>query len=178
MAEHLELKETRPCRFANRTTSLVGVEETMLVTPAVNGWGLAFGEWPRLADEVRLRVELASLEFGEAQAFASDDASGRRAWLRAVDGEWVRALVFDGEGDPPRDEDVHQMARAWSIDPRAVDFLEPGILGKRDITIRLPKEEDESGADFFGRTVEVRPHARGRELGSVYYGLRLRAPAP
>ncbi len=169
VVEHLELKETRPCSFAEHTTSLVGVEETMFVTPSTGGWVLAFGEWP--ARDVELRVELASLTFGEAQAFASDDASGRRAWLRARDGKWLRAMVFDGEGYPltrgrrakdepqfpqllatPGDDDVRRMARAWSIDPRAAKFRARGVLGKRDVTIRIDKNEDESGRSYGVRT--------------------------
>jgi hypothetical protein len=123
------------------------------------------------AGRVQVWVEIASVAFGEAQAFASDDVSDRRAWLRARKGDLVRGLVFDRGSYPlsagkltpkeprfprpgatPGDDDVRKMARAWSVDPRDIDFRKPGILGTRDTTIRLPKKEGESGKEFFGRT--------------------------
>jgi hypothetical protein len=200
VVEHLELKQTRPCRFAERVTSLVGPEETMFVTPAVKGWVLAFGEWPSsatamAAGRVQVWVEIASVAFGDAQAFASDDRRDRRAWLRARKGDLTRGLVFDRGSYPlalgkltpkeprfprpgatPSDDDVRKMARAWSVDPRDIEFRKPGILGTRDTTFRLPKKEGESDKEFFGRTGYV--YLQHRWDDDAYDGPSMRMELP
>jgi hypothetical protein len=168
VVKHLELKDTRTCSFSDgvRAVTATATEETMFVTRAHDGWVLAFGVWPEDVLVLELRLNLASIDLGEAQAFVSDEK--RRAWLRAKDGELGRCMVFDGEGYPftrgtrsdgeplfpqllatPSDADVQKMARAWSLDPRQLDG--DGIVGKRDLAIELPAEEGEDADAFITR---------------------------
>lgn len=146
----------RPGTERRRTSWSNAVERTRaraitFVAAPIRGWtivlgdGLSNGAMPHL--ETRLRW--LSRMFGEAQAFAADPPAGRYRWLRAVDGEVVRAFATErdqiirdlgapGEdgpatppppvdgprflgAPPPRPDggDVSRVAATWSVEPAA-----------------------------------------------------------
>ncbi len=124
-------------------------DDCLVATPPVHGWLLVVGRW-LLMHESDVDLETLSTRLAtEVQYFASYRVTELHRWARAVDGKLVRSFrylgregeVTDWRGDlddaeraiglPARlegdtdilvgEQDVIRVARAWSVDPMALD---------------------------------------------------------
>ncbi|WP_187434484.1 hypothetical protein [Paenibacillus methanolicus] len=158
------------CRAANWASGLDGAYGGYyFVSPPVAGWTLVVNAFmPDFAEAgdrhpVQMTREL-SARFGEACYFGTHRVVEYHAWVKAVNGQVVRAYGYVGEqgetiadiGEPtseerelglaftsldeedahwPSEDDVLEMAAAWTIDPQMGDQsdLGPGvgIIGDR-----------------------------------------------
>lgn len=125
----------------------------VFVTPPLNGWVLAASiSLLDIADKTRPDkplplIELLATRFPDVQYFGTHRIVEYHAWLRAIDGKIVRSFAYLGERSEvlcdegectaeekalgliyddsrsPDEEDVMQLAGAWSINPQTLGDL-------------------------------------------------------
>jgi hypothetical protein len=137
-------------------------DDRVAVTPPLPGargtsWVLAVGRYLMRPDTVIDVTELSARLHTEVQFFATHRVTELHRWLRAVDGDLVRAFGYvgqtgdvtswHGEPDPAEraaglpatfddeettvlvsEQDVLRVADGWSIDPARLDGKAPGPL--------------------------------------------------
>lgn len=102
----MQLKECRPISWAEGIAAVYDSKQPSitLVTPVINGWVLAFGQWALGEGETgesvgplqNLTVRLSD-QFGEVQAFASHRVIEYHHWMLARSGKLVRSYAYIGE---------------------------------------------------------------------------------
>lgn len=107
----------------------------MYVTPALNGWTLAFGDPPEqghgdspeeMTKGMHALVTRLSARFGEVHCYGASCGDGWTAWCIARDGEIVRYVdVFEPDDDlgeplPGEGEHATEVAAALSVDPESL----------------------------------------------------------
>ncbi len=149
--EALGLQNVRESGWQKGVAAAYGGE--VFVTPPLNGWVLAASiSLPEITDKTRpdqLSPLVKSLgkRFPDVQYFGTHRVVEYHGWLRATDGEIVRRYAYLGEcGETlsdegqqtdeetklgliyndskfPDEQDVIQLAGAWSIDPTTLDDI-------------------------------------------------------
>ncbi len=134
-------------------------KSSVFVTPPVGQWTLAvstdLNAFEQTAAAVRPLLERLSRRFRDAQYFCTNQDIGTHVWARARRGEFVRGFGWNGQafwneggltpeerdlgfefgdGQPPTEDSVMQLASVWSIDPTSLNeqYKEPvmGLLGE------------------------------------------------
>lgn len=154
VVKEIGLKSPQRCNWKSGIAA--AYEESVFVTPSVNGWTLVVGRGlPTIEDDERkketetLLVKL-SRHFGEVQHFGTHRVVGFNAWARAMNGEIVREFAYFGErgeklyelGKPtaeelavgfrsdaefwPAESHVMQVAGKWSLDPTKLSSATDG----------------------------------------------------
>jgi hypothetical protein len=144
--------------------------ERVFISPPLDGWVLCVGTALHVfSDSHPLRFgglvrQLATTLDTEVQYFSTHRVSEVHAWARATPAGLARAFSYaDGEtvtevglrteaeaevGEFPSEDDVMRVARAWSIDPSALESrfpdAPPGMLGRLIIPLPTPSDSDES----------------------------------
>jgi hypothetical protein len=152
-------------------------------TPELGGWILVFGRWV-VSRADQLDVAALSAALGrEVQLFVSHRVVDLHRWERAVDGRLIRSFEYFGEqgrvlrshGTPDeversvgvsptagledevivREDDVMQVASAWSVDPTSLEGQRargPLVLGRFPPDLRAPRPRPSTEPQFFSIT--------------------------
>lgn len=160
VAKALRLKRVKLATWDEGIAAVVSQRDRLFLTPTVRNRVLAVGQWclgegtPRSVERLIRILERLSIQFGEAQAFATHRVSEYCHWIRAKKGHLVRAFAFCGDtggvildkGRPdaverkalkrsayPDEEAVFAIAAGWGVAPTEIP-LKPesvGLLGEK-----------------------------------------------
>lgn len=115
----------------------------VFITPAINGWTLACGYGlPEDLEKIKPLLQAFSLEFGEAQYFATHRVTDYHCWMKASNGQMQRAYTYLGEigenitveGEATDIEKTFELANTFSAEAQNDAYFE-----REDLT--WPDEE-------------------------------------
>ncbi len=121
IATILDLRNAKPAGWHEGLESRKPSEGGIYITPPIDGWTLVVG-WGFMADTLTETltiaeelVEVFSQEMGEAQYFCNHERADYHCWIKATNGEVVRAYAWLGEsgenlvvkGSPTTAEPLH-----------------------------------------------------------------------
>ncbi len=137
ISEILKLKNTKECNWK------VGVAESynssIYITPQINEWTLICGiSLLNTGNDkenivyIKKTIETLSKEFGEAQFFGSHRVVEYQSWMKAVNGQIVRAYCYLGEsgenliveGEPTAFEKKYKLINTLSEEAKDEKYFE------------------------------------------------------
>lgn len=146
VSELLKIKNPTECNWK------IGIdkayENSIYITPSINDWtlicglGLPFGDEKNTRKEIMEILQNLSAEFGEAQFFATHRVVEFHSWMKAVNGNIIRAYSYLGEsgenllveGEPTEFERRYNLVNTFSKEAQKDDYFDQENL-------EIPDEE-------------------------------------
>jgi hypothetical protein len=148
LADALQLQEVQPANWRSGHRAAYGYPKALVfITPPLNGWILAVGGLPDPSDPSALAtwrtlMTRVSLQFGEAQFFATHRVCSYTAWGRYIKGDEKRLFA---NGDVP----LYNFGKAFAdeaellthfFDPASPEASNESYWSREDL--HFPDEDD------------------------------------